>query len=139
MACYFATIEPDEGGFLVTFADVPEAITGGSDREEALVNAQDALEISLLTYAQDGKPLPAPAARRGEPIFVSAGVAVKMAFIEAFRASGLTRVALAQRLGKQETEVRRMLDPYHRTKLASMEAALRSLGKQLVVSVEDAA
>jgi antitoxin HicB len=46
---YFAKFEPDEGGFLVTFTDVPEAITGGKDRAEALANAQDALEVALLT------------------------------------------------------------------------------------------
>jgi len=54
------------------------------------------------------------------------------------RASGLARVALAARTGKQETEVRRMLDPDHTTKLANMEAGLRVLGKQLVVMVRDA-
>ena len=34
---------------------------------------------------------------------------------------------------------RRMLDPYHPTKLKSIEAGLRVLGKRLVVTVEDAA
>ena len=136
---YHAKFEADGDGFLVTFPDVPEAITGGSTREEALDNAQDALEISLLTYAQDGRDLPNGKTRQGEPIAISAAVAVKIAFITAFHASGLTRVALAERLGKQETEVRRMLDPYHATKLASMEAGLLALGKQLVVSVQNAA
>ena len=139
MTCYFATFEPDEGGFLVTFPDLPEAMTGGKDRAEALANAQDALEVVLLTYLQDGKAFPPAAATVGEPIAISADVEVKIAFIEAFRASGLTRVALAARMGKQETEIRRMLDPYHTTKLASMEAGLRVLGKQLIVSVRDAA
>ena len=51
----------------------------------------------------------------------------------------MTRVALAGKLGKAETEVRRMLDPYHRTKLPAIEAGLRALGKRLVVTVEEAA
>lgn len=139
MTCYFANFEPDGDGFLVTFPDLPEAITGGKDREEAQANAQDALEVVLLTYLVDGLPFPQPAAKEGVPVTISARAAVKIAFITAFRASGLTRVELARRLDKAENEVRRMLDPYHHTKLASMEAGLKALGKQLVVSVADAA
>lgn len=140
MTCYLAKFEPDEAGFLVTFPDVPEAITGGKDRHEAMANAQDALEVALLTYVMDGRELPVPRNKgEGVPITVSARVAVKIAFIETFKASGLSKVELARRLGKGENEVRRMLDPYHHTKLGSMEAALRALGKHLIVSVEDAA
>lgn len=58
--------------------------------------------------------------------------------IEAFTASGTTRVALARQLGKGETEIRRMLDPYHKTKISTLEAGLRVLGKRLVISVEAA-
>ena len=39
-----ATLTPDpDGGFTVTFRDVPEAITEGDTREEALLRAEDAL------------------------------------------------------------------------------------------------
>lgn len=139
MTCYFAKFEPNGDGFVVTFPDVPEAITEGDDRDEARANAQDALEVALLTYVLDGLELPKSVTTVGEPISISARVAVKIAFIEAFRDSGITRVDLAQRLGKGENEVRRMLDPYHHTKLSSMENGLRLLGKQLVISVQDAA
>lgn len=139
MTCYFATFEPNGDGFIVTFPDVPEAITEGDDLAEARANAQDALEVVLLTYVLDGQALPMPLATVGEPISVSARVAVKIAFIDAFRNSGLTRVELAHRLDKGENEVRRMLDPYHHTKLSSMETGLRTLGKQLVITVQDAA
>ncbi|UYN98323.1 MAG: type II toxin-antitoxin system HicB family antitoxin [Devosia sp.] len=139
MNSYFARFQRDGDGWLVTFPDVPEAITGGPTKSEALVNAADALEVALLTYVQDHQPLPVAAAQSGEAVSVSATVAVKIAFVQAFRSGGLTRVEVARRLGKQEGEVRRMLDPYHNTKLHSLEAGLRVLGKQLVVSVRDAA
>jgi len=139
MTTYFANLERDGEGWLVTFPDIPEAISGGENEAEARANAQDALEVALLTYVAEGRALPNCSVKAGFPVTISASVAVKIAFIEAFRASGLTRVALAERLGKQEGEVRRMLDPYHGTKLASMEAGLRALGKQLVVSVKSAA
>ena len=135
---YSASFEADGEGWLVTFPALPEAITGGATREEATVNAVDALEVALLTYAQDGREMPADIKPAGDvlPIAPSAQVMAKVALIEAFRQSGLTRVAFAERLGKRETEVRRMLDPYYGTKLPAMEAAMRALGKRFVLSVE---
>lgn len=144
MDYYLARFQQDGDGYLVTFPDIPEAITGGKDLEDALAHAQDGLEVALLTYAGDSRTLPTPSRRPSEGgsyrrINVPAAIAAKIAFIEAFHASGMTRVALAERLHKAETEVRRMLDPYHRTKLPAIEAGLRALGKRLVVSVEEAA
>ncbi len=141
---YVAKFQEDEGGILVTFPDIPEAISGGATQEEALVNAEEALELALLTYAGDGREIPVASGRpagtgRSMRIPVAASVAAKIAFITAFRESGMTRVMLAKKLGKAETEVRRMLDPYHQTKLPAIESALRALGKRLVVSVEEAA
>lgn len=141
---YLAKFEPDGDGVLVTFPDVPEAITGGSDESEARRNATDALEVALLTYVADKRELPEASVRPNaggsyRVIPVSAVTTAKLAFISAFRASGMTRVALAKTLGKAEGEVRRMLDPYHATKLGALEAGLRALGKRLVVTIEEAA
>jgi antitoxin HicB len=141
---YIAKFQDDDGGLLVTFPNIPEAVTGGSTDEEAFANAQEALELALLTYANDGRAIPvaskrSAAAGRSVSVPVAASVAAKIAFIIAFRESGLTRVALAKRLGKAETEVRRMLDPYHQTKLPAIEAGLKALGKRLVVSIAEAA
>ena len=144
MDSYVAKFRDDEDGILVTFPDVPEAITGGATEEAAFANAQEALELALLTYAGDGTDVPKASKRASEPgrsvhVPVAAAVAAKIAFIIAFRGSGMTRVALARKLGKAETEVRRMLDPYHQTKLPAIEAGLKALGKRLIVSVAEAA
>ena len=55
---YPVTLTPDDGTVLVTFADVPEAITFGADKGEALLNAVDALETGLSFYVDARKPLP---------------------------------------------------------------------------------
>jgi antitoxin HicB len=140
---YVANVQKDGGAFLVTFPDVPEAVTGGATLEEALTNAHEALELALLTYAADGTPMPAGSRKAvggsRYTIPVAAAVAAKIAFVLAFRESAMTRTALAAKLGKAETEVRRMLDPYHQTKLPSIEAGLRALGKRLIISIEEAA
>ena len=66
MRAYPATLTPDpDGGFTVTFRDVPEAITEGDTRDEALMRAEDALESALAMYIAAKEPLPkASAAKR---------------------------------------------------------------------------
>jgi antitoxin HicB len=141
---YSATFETDGDGFIVRFPAIPETVTGGATFEEAFNNAFDALEVVLLTYAKDNVELPKDIAASKKDsavhiIHVSASVVAKLEFVAAFRQSGMTRVALAERLGKAETEVRRMLNPYHGTKLAMLETAIGALGKRFVLKVEEAA
>jgi hypothetical protein len=57
----------------------------------------------------------------------------------AMREAGMTNVQLARKLGCDEKEVRRMLDPRHPTKLPMIKEALDVFGQRLVVSVEEAA
>ena len=56
-----------EVGFLVTFLDIPEAITAGADEGEALLTACDALEAAFSFYIHPGAPLLVPGnPRRGQ-------------------------------------------------------------------------
>ncbi|MBI4920740.1 MAG: type II toxin-antitoxin system HicB family antitoxin [Devosia nanyangense] len=141
---YLARFIEDGDGFIVTFPGVPEAMTHGATRAAARNNAAEALELALLGayYARD-LPLPAAGKRPQEGgsfewIGVPPAAIAKMAFIDAFRAVGTTRVALAAKLGKSEGEVRRMLNPTYGSKINTLEAGLRALGRRLVVTVEAA-
>ncbi len=138
---YRAFVEPGrrKGVHVVTFPDVPEAITEGDGEAPALKEAEDALGVALLSYPMRGLPLPAPRSRGGRPITVAAEVAAKLAVLEAFTESGLSKSELARRLGVNENEARRILDPMHATKLPRLAAALAVLGKRLVVGVMEAA
>ena len=51
--CNLISYEEEGEGFLVTFPDVPEAITGGQTREESLVLAEDAL-VGCPCYVRSG-------------------------------------------------------------------------------------
>jgi antitoxin HicB len=137
---YFACFEPgEEGGVVVSFPDVPEAITQGDDENDAYAQAEEALGLALLTYPARGMPLPRPRARRGAhliPVAVEPEVAAKLAVIEAVRMAGISKSELARRIGKDEKEARRILDPKHATKLPTLAAALRNLGQRLVIGVE---
>lgn len=136
---YAAVFEPTEreGGFTVSFPDVPEAITEGDDMADARAQAADALGVALLTYLEMGRDLPAPEAE-GDLVWPDADVAAKIALIETFRASGITRTELARRIGKDEKEARRLLDPNTATKLPLMTAALAAMGQRLVIGLEAA-
>ena len=136
---YPASLEPGDtaGVTVVTFPDLPEAITEGTGPAEARAMAADALGMVLLAYLREGRALPAPSAGR-EMITPNPEVAAKLAVIEAFRAAGISRSELARRLGRDEKEARRILDPTHRTKLQTLAAALAVLDRRLVIGVEAA-
>jgi antitoxin HicB len=127
-------------GYVVSFPDVPEAITQGRDLADARAMAEEALGLALLSYTARELPLPKPRARSRNlvEIAVAPDVAAKLAVLEAFKAAGISKSALARRIGRDEKEVRRILDPKHPTKLPALTAALRALGKRLVVGVMEA-
>lgn len=69
---YPARLKRDGRGFMVSFPDIPEALTCGSTREEALKMAADALATALEFYAEDGRPVPAPSKlKRGQALVTS--------------------------------------------------------------------
>lgn len=70
---------------------------------------------------------------------VQAEDAIKLAVIEAFNEANISKRELARRLGKTESEARRILDPDHRSKLGQQQDAMQALGKTIVVSVLEAA
>lgn len=135
--------DPD-GGFVVTCPDIPELITAGEDREEALRAASDALATALLGDLLDGKDLPNRSIQEINAdhmaiIWPDAWTSAKIATIVTWRESGMTKTELGNRLGKSETLVRRILDPRERTKLGDLERAMRAMGKRLALSWSDAA
>lgn len=133
---YPATFAPaEEGGFVVTFRDIPEAITQGDDEAEALTEAQDALVTAMDFYFEDNRPVPAPSkARAGErlvalPLSVSAKVLLLNAMIERqVRPSDLARL-----MGIKPQEVNRIIDLGHNTKIDTVAEAMAALGGELDV------
>jgi antitoxin HicB len=140
---YPAMFEPaPEGGFVITFPDVEGAISQGDDEQDAREMARDALVTMLAHCIRHGKPIqPAsqPKGRKYRMIELPAIVALKTELYIAFRNSGLTKTALAQKLGIPKTTVDRLFDFRNHTRLDQIEAAFAALGKRLAMQVEDAA
>ncbi len=136
---YPAILTPEQtGGFTVRFVDLPEAITSGIDRRDALVQAAECLEEALAGRITDGLEIPEPSPPRRNHVLITvpAPMAAKTALYLAMRDANMRQTELARRLACDEKEVRRMLDPRHPTKLPRIQQALEALGKRLVVSLE---
>lgn len=57
---YPVILTTDTGGYVVTFPDIPEAMTQGDSYEEAMEMAKDVLESSLDFYFEDQRQVPLP-------------------------------------------------------------------------------
>ncbi len=134
---YPCVLTPEEGsGFSVSFPDLPEALTCGVDRADALAMAEDALAAALGAYVHCGEDIPVPSsfADGQEFIAVPSIVAAKLVLYSAMRGQGITKATLARRLGLSEGAVRKLLNPDHRSHISQVEKALRVVGRGLVIA-----
>ncbi|WP_343638439.1 type II toxin-antitoxin system HicB family antitoxin [Roseateles sp.] len=139
---YAVHLQPaSEGGFVVTCRDLPELITQGEDLEDALNEAADAMDEVFALYMSDGIAFPpATRARRREHMVSPPPETVaKAALHAAMQSASVSKVQLARRLGVDEKEVRRLLDPHHASKLPRIAEAVHLLGRRLVIGLEEAA
>lgn len=121
----------------VTFPDFPEAVTFGESDEAALVAAIDCLDEVLASRIRSKEAIPRPTKVRRVAVSPSIGMAAKVALYEAFESSEIPKSKFARKLDVNETEIRRMFDPTHPTKIPRIERALLLLGKRLTLTVED--
>ncbi len=129
-----ATFRPDDdGGFVVTFRDLPEAITQGDTEQQALIEAADCLEEAIAARIDDKLdiPEPSPSCDREHIVMVPIQTALKATLYLAMKEDAITKVQLARLLEVDEKEVRRILDPRHGTKLLTIERALAALGRRI--------
>ncbi|HEY9773261.1 MAG TPA: type II toxin-antitoxin system HicB family antitoxin [Planktothrix sp.] len=127
-----------EGGFIVTCRDLPELITQGESLEDALAEASDAMDELFASYMYGKRAFPeASKAKRGEH-FVAPRVetVAKAALYVAMREAGISNIQLAKRLGVDEKEVRRLLDPRYGSKLPRIAEAIEVLGRRLVIGLD---
>lgn len=133
---YPANFDPDEdGALIVSFRDLPEALTSGDDERDALVQAADCLDEAIAGRVKRGDEIPPPSPlRRGEHLVaVPAHTAAQAALYLAMREAGISKSELARRLGCDVREARRLLDPRHASKIERLETALAAVGGTLEV------
>ncbi|MFZ1642615.1 MAG: type II toxin-antitoxin system HicB family antitoxin [Candidatus Contendobacter sp.] len=141
MLIYPVKLTPDDNGtLLVTFPDVPEAVTFGDDEAEALLRAEDALLVMLSAYMDDHQPIPEPSPLDGRPgVALKVVAASKVALHNTLLATGKRKADLARMLNLAPTLVDRLLSLHHKSRIEQIETALAVLGKRLVIEVREAA
>lgn len=139
MARYPAFLEPEGDGFNVTFRDIPEAITCGDNREDALEMAAGALVTAMEFYFEDRRPVPLPSQPEAGEVLVALppGVWAKVLLLNEMIAQRVTPAELARRLNTRPQEVTRIINLGHATKIDTISAALRTMGKDLDIAVRD--
>ena len=129
---YPVILTADQGTLLVTFPDVPEAITFGATIDEALLHAVDALETGLSFYVDARKPLPEPSIRPELPtVRPSVLEGIKLAIYREMTLQGIRKADLARRLGWKAPQVDRLFDLSHASRLDQLEAAAKALGRHI--------
>ena len=134
MFLYPVTLKRDKkSGFVVTFKDIPEAITQGETEAEALAAARDALETALDFYFEDNRSVPAPSkVKRGQPVVeLPASLSAKILLLNEMIEQHIRPAELARRLNTTPQEVNRLTNVQHTTRIDGIAAALKVLGKRL--------
>lgn len=144
---YFAVIfeEKQSKTFGVRFPDLPGIVTYGHSFDEAVENAQEALEVALETDFDRDQPLPIckkPTPKKGEKVvFITLEPEIWMAYLlRSWREkAGLSQKQLAQKLEISFQAYQRMERP-GRSNLTvnTLTRIARALNKELVFDVRAA-
>ena len=135
------TRDRQSGGFTVSFCDLPEALTAGDDRAEALEQAVDCLDEAIAGRIADDEEIPIPSvAKRGEALIsLGARMAAKAVLHMALAESGMSQRKFARHIGADEKEVRRLLDPRHPSKIDRLAEVLEALDWRMTITFEKTA
>ena len=133
---YQAIFAPQpEGGFTVTFPDMPEAITEGDSLEEATFNAIEVLSLCLDERMAQNDPLPPPTqTARGQWITPSAPVQAAVALKQIRESQGKTLSDMARLLNTSWPGAQRLESTRANPTLKQLDRVAAAMGKRLVLS-----
>lgn len=135
---YPAVLTPNgEGGFIVTFPDVPEAITEIWNKEELKETATDCLVTAVDFYIEDHRLFPAPSKPKKDNVIIQLPISIsaKILLLNTMVSGNIRPVDLAKKMGIKPQEVNRIIDTGHTTKIDTIAKALSVLGKNLQLSI----
>jgi antitoxin HicB len=137
---YATAITRDGDDYVVSVRDLPQVVTSGDTEAQAWELAADAIEVVVAAFLERELDIPEPSdPLEGERLIaLPSHLAAKVAVYRAWRQSGIRKTELARRMGRSETEVRRILDPRHGTKIDQLDEAAHALGGRLVIQFEAA-
>lgn len=124
-------------GYVVSFRDIPEALTQGDNFEEAVLMAEDALMTALDFYFEDNRLVPMPSQAQSEDVLIElpASAFIKVLLLNTMLEERVTQSVLAKRMGVKPQQVTRLVNLKHTTKIDNLACAFKALGRELCVNV----
>lgn len=126
---YAVTLTQDNNDTLcVTVPDLPDVVTFGTDREDALARAVDAIESAIMGRMAAREDIPSPSAGGPDRVSLPALSSAKVGLYEAMRRKNVGKAALAKQLKVALPQIDRLLDLRHHSRLDLLERAFEALG-----------
>lgn len=131
------TLQEEEGGFLITFPDFPEAITQGETIEESLIEAQDCLEEALALRIDEKMEIPFSSSHTPYQYSVSPTleIVLKVLLYLSLKESNLNQKELANKLKLDEIHLEKITNPRESVEISIFEKIFHILGKEISVNL----
>jgi antitoxin HicB len=122
---FIATISHPNGRF--------QGACSGPSKSTALAHISKLISVMIASAINDGDPIPsAKTCDKGNAwILLPPMLAAKAAIYEEMRIRGKRKADIAKALGVNQKQVDRILNPAHHSTLLQLEAAAKTLGKQI--------
>lgn len=133
---YPVQIIKDGSRYRVECRDLPEMHTAGDDIADAIKEAKDGIETTLMMYIDSQRIIPAASAKKeGEHwVYISSLSAAKALLWNEFKRQGITKSELGKRIGIDIKGIEYLFDIMHNTKMERIDAAFEALDKRLEIS-----
>lgn len=132
---YHALLEAQpDGGFTVTFPDLPDAVTEGDTKEEALYNAAEVLTLTLDGRLDEGEAIPEPVFSDGFAVYPSPQCQAAILVRTARQDRPISDIA--RNLQTSWAAAQRLENPRHTSNIRQLEKIAALFGKRLVLSFE---
>jgi antitoxin HicB len=136
---HIKTTPDDNGTLLITCPAFPEVTTFADASNEVIRHARAAIEEAIAARISDGDRLPRPDKQRGLWVKLPLLTALKAELHTTLQKAGITRAELARRLGWHREQVDRLFRLDHASRLDQIEAAFRTLDRDIDVRVREVA
>lgn len=130
----YTIITDDNGTFVVSFPDIPEAVAVIESTDDVDIEALDGLLCALDGYFEDRRAIPLPSQGSTQAVTLPALETAKVLLLNEMLAQGVKKAEMARRLDVHMPQIDRLLDLHHNTKLDFLEKAANKLNKQLNIS-----
>ena len=140
MLVYPARLNKVGTGYVVSFRDIPEALTEGRTKVEALEMNEKTLDTAMDFYFEEARQVPDPARARKDEVLITlpTSLSAKVLLLNEMLKEGMSPSVLARKLKTTPQSVTRIVDLHHPTKIDTISAALEAMGKKLVLTVANA-